>query len=240
MSAHRDLTRGDGHLRIAPWRGDATTAYLTPARGRPSTAAVERSVATLEASGYRAVITPALGPADAAPFVDAGFEVHERLHLLRSVLADAPSSVDVVPIRRARRADRARVLVLDAVAFSPFWRLDERGLADALRATPSARLRVIDRPDGDVGAAAYCVTGRAGTRGYLQRLAVDPAHQRRGMGSALVTDAVRWLRRWGAREVLVNTQEGNGAALGLYEAMGFTRQSEGLTVLWRGLDKASS
>lgn len=240
MSAHRDLTRGDGHLRIAPWRGDATTAYLTPARGRPSTAAVERSVATLERSGYRAAITPALGPADAAPFLEAGFEVQERLHLLRSVLVEAPSAVDRVPIRRARRADRARVLDLDRVAFSPFWRLDDRGLADALRATPSARLRVIDRPSGEVGVAAYCVTGRAGGRGYLQRLAVDPAHQRQGLGSALVTDAARWLCRWGAREVLVNTQEGNGAAVGLYEAMGFTLQAEGLTVLRRSLREASS
>ena len=44
MSAHRDLTRGDGRLRIASWRGDTTTAYLTPARGRPSVTAIERSL----------------------------------------------------------------------------------------------------------------------------------------------------------------------------------------------------
>ena len=239
MSAQRDLTRWDGRLRVAPWRGDATTAYLTPARGRPSAAAVERSVATLERMGCRAAFTAALGPTDAVPFLDAGFIVRERLHLLRCPLDRVPPRVDPMSIRRGRRSDRAGVLALDAVAFAPFWRLDDAGLTDALGATPSSRLRVIDRSGLGSGVAAYTVTGRAGSRGYLQRLAVDPSHQRRGLGSALLTDAARWLRRWGAREVLVNTQEHNEAALSLYEAMGFQRQAEGLTVLWRRLDEAA-
>ncbi|MEX2294119.1 MAG: GNAT family N-acetyltransferase [Acidimicrobiales bacterium] len=239
MSAHRDLTRGDDHLRIAPWRGDATTAHLTPARGRLSTAAVGRSIATLGGTGYRAAVTSALGPADAAPFLEAGFSVHERLHVLRSGLDPAPPAMERVPIRRGRRSDRSHVLALDAAAFSPFWTLDGPGLVDALQATPTSRLRVIDLPGGESGVAAYSVTGRAGSRGYLQRLAVRPSQQRRGLGSAMVTDAVRWLRRWGAREILVNTQEHNHAALALYEAMGFRRQTEGLTVLWRSIDEGS-
>ena len=79
------------------------------------------------------------------------------------------------------------------------------------------------------------MTGRAGPRGYLQRLAVDPDAQRCGIGSALVADALRWLKRWGAREVLVNTQEDNGGAVALYEHLGFRREAEGLAVLQRPL-----
>jgi ribosomal protein S18 acetylase RimI-like enzyme len=50
-----------------------------------------------------------------------------------------------------------------------------------------------------------------------------------------VADGLRWLRRWGAREVLVNTQEGNEAAVALYERLGFRRHDEGLAVLQRPL-----
>jgi ribosomal protein S18 acetylase RimI-like enzyme len=240
MSAHRDLTRGDGRLRIARWRGDATTAYLTPARGRPTPLGVERSLQALERDGYRAAITAALAPAEQAPFLAAGFSVHERLHLLTRSTDDLPAVHPAgVSLRRGRRADRAAILAVDGAAFLPFWHLDGAGLDDALGATPSARLRVVTHPGGD-GVAGYAITGRAGSRGYLQRLAVDPSLQRRGIGAALVQDGLRWLRRWGAHEVLVNTQVDNTAALALYEALGFRRQPDGLAVLRRDLDAAAS
>ena len=36
----------------------------------------------------------------------------------------------------------------------------------------------------------FAITGRAGVTGYLQRLAVDPAHRRRGLARRLVDDAL--------------------------------------------------
>lgn len=238
MSAHRDLTRGDGRLRIATWRGDITTAYLTPARGRPSAADVGRSLEAVAAAGYRSAFTAALPPTDATPFLDAGFSVHERLHLLARPVAGAPRPSPEVPIRRGRRSDHPAILAVDHAAFPRFWQLDAPGLDDALTATPSSRLRVVMDPDGAADLVAYAITGRAGSRGYLQRLAVIPGAQRRGIASALVADGLSWLRRWGAHEVLVNTQEDNTSALALYEALGFQRQDDGLAVLWRRVDEA--
>lgn len=239
MSAHRDLTRGEGRLRIATWRGDATTAHLTPARGRPSAAEVQRSIEAAAAAGYRAVFTAALGPADAEPFLDAGFSVHERLHLLVRPVVEPPRPKSGTTVRRGRRDDHPEILAVDHAAFPEFWRLDAAGLDDALTATPSSRLRVVVDPDLAPGLVAYAVTGRAGARGYLQRLAVLPVAQRRGIASALVADGLAWLRRWGGREVLVNTQEGNASALALYDALGFRRQDDGLAVLWRRIDTAT-
>jgi ribosomal protein S18 acetylase RimI-like enzyme len=240
MSMHRDVTRGDGRLRIARWRGDATTAYLTLVRGRPTPTGVERSLEALAGDGYRAAVTAALAPAEQAPFLAAGFVVHERLHLLLRSTDDLPDvSSSNVPIRRGRRADRDAILAVDGAAFLPFWHLDGPGLDDALGATPSSRLRVVPTAEGG-GIAAYAITGRASSRGYLQRLAVDPRSQRHGIGAALVVDGLRWLRRWGAHEVLVNTQVDNHAALALYEALGFRRQADGLAVLRRDLDAAAS
>ena len=80
---------------------------------------------------------------------------------------------------------------------------------------------------------AYSVTGRAADRGYIQRLAVHPDHQRLGIGTALVADSLRWLRRSGARLALVNTQERNAGALSLYVECGFSPEPAGLTVLER-------
>jgi ribosomal protein S18 acetylase RimI-like enzyme len=236
MTGHRTLPGADGRLRVAPWRGDTTVAHVTPAWGRATPAGLDRCLSELSRSGYRRAITSAVPEADLGPFLACGFAVHERLHLLRRPLERSVRIPDPgTDLRRARPTDRPLVLAVDAAAFPAFWRLDEAGLDDALAATPSARLRVaVDGADRSV--VGYAVTGRAGPRGYLQRLAVHPAAQRRGLGAALVHDGLRWLRRWGAAEALVNTQEGNAAALRLYQRLGFRQQTDGLVVLQRALD----
>src|SRR5439155_23116344 len=119
-----------------------------------------------------------------------------------------------------------------AVAFEPFWRLDDAGLDEAVAATPHARFRVaVTGPAEDSPVIGYAITGRAGRRGYLQRLAVHPDQQRRGLGTLLVDDALRWLRRWRAERAVVNTQMGNEKALALYERCGFVREPSRLSVL---------
>jgi ribosomal protein S18 acetylase RimI-like enzyme len=236
VTGARSLAIGDERLRVLPWRGDPRLAYVVARRGRPTTAAVNRCLEEL-APHFEAVLTAALPAEDQAPYLAAGFAVRERLHLLRrGVEPITRAATAEPPLVRGRRRDRPAVLAIDGAAFPAFWRLDEAGLDDALSATPSVRFRVA-MGAGDE-ALGYAVTGRAGNRGYLQRLAVDPARQRSGIASALIADALGWLRRWGAREVLVNTQEDNAGALALYERLGFVRDADGLAVLHRTLDRA--
>ena len=240
MTGHRLLSGADARLRIAPWRGDATTAHLTPGRSRPTPASIARALDELASGPYGVALTAALPLAEQRPFLDAGFEVHERLHLLVRALDDLPvPDRPPIELRRGHHSDRPRILVIDAAAFPPFWQLDAAGLVDALAATPSARLRVALGADATGPIAGYAITGRAGPRGYLQRLAVDPPDQGRGIGAGLVLDGLRWLRRWGAKEVMVNTQEGNAAAVHVYESLGFRLQPDGLAVLRRALGEAS-
>ncbi|MGD9798103.1 MAG: GNAT family N-acetyltransferase, partial [Acidimicrobiia bacterium] len=137
-----------------------------------------------------------------------------------------------VSLRAARRGDRRAALGVDTRAFPPVWRLDGPGLADAVTATPDARFRVARAGRQVVG---YAVTGRAGTTGYLQRLAVDPAVEGRGIGRVLVVDGVQWVRRGGGTQVVVNTQVDNNRALDLYRSVGFELLPSGLRVLGRSL-----
>jgi len=225
-----------GWARVAPWRGRGHVAHLVLAEGSPpERAVVDDCLMRLRRAGYAAVVTSALTAADSLPFVDAGFEVRERLHLLEHLVEDVPGATATDPtLRRAWRGDRAGVLDLDNRSFDDFWRLDMGSLSEALHATPAVRFRLGDDPR-QKSAAAYAITGRAGRRGYLQRVAVHPDARRCGWGRALVFDSLRWLRRHDARRALVNTQWKNEAALALYESCGFRRLPVGLTVLDRSL-----
>jgi ribosomal protein S18 acetylase RimI-like enzyme len=225
-----EVRRGAERLRVGIWRGDDSIAYISPITERAPSAAMVRHVCeVLARRGFREVLTAALAEAERAGFVAEGFERRDSLHLLAHDLADIPDAPPA-SLRRGRRRDRPAALAADHAAFPPFWRLDDGGLREALTATPSARFRVATARHAVTG---YCVTGRAGRRGYLQRLAVRPESQGRGIGRALVADSLHWLARHNVRDAVVNTQVENERALQLYLGMGFRLQPSGLEVLGR-------
>jgi ribosomal protein S18 acetylase RimI-like enzyme len=231
-----------GWARATPWRGRGDIAHLVLSERVPvDPGTIDVCLGTLRRAGYASVVTTAVPPGDALPFVDAGFEVRERLHLLEHDFAELPPAPANPPrLRRAWRTDRDAVLALDRIAFDEFWRLEDPGLREALQATPSVRFRVSESAPPAAAderriAGAYAITGRAGRTGYLQRIAVHPDARRLGWGRVLVIDALRWLRRHDTRRALVNTQWANDGALALYESCGFRRLPVGLCVLDRTL-----
>jgi ribosomal protein S18 acetylase RimI-like enzyme len=237
-----ELIAVDGqHVRVGPWRSSPRLGFLAPSGdGLPlPSATIRRALAHLAGAGYTEVITGALSETEMVPFLDAGFQVRERLHLLNHPMTDIEGrrrdGTPRVPTFRARRADRAAVLALDHEAFQPFWRLDEVALDESLMATPVARFRVTGGQrslrSGRDPLTGYAVFGWASDRGYLQRLAVHPDHRGQGLAESLIRDGLRWLRRRGATCTLVNTQEGNDKALRLYQRMGFVPERHGLVVL---------
>lgn len=228
------LTVDSARVRAGSWRGSADLAYLVPLSGAATLTprVLERIRARLRADGFTAVVTAAVGPSERDVFESDGFARHELLHLLRHDLTGLGAAPDrQLGIRRANRADRDAMLAVDAQTFEPFWQLDLDGLLESIRATPTTRVRVVRRPD----VVGYAVTGRAGDQGYLQRLAVAPEHQGRGLGRALVLDGLHWLHRRKASVCWVNTQEANHRALALYRQLGFHPALHQLTVLKRDL-----
>jgi ribosomal protein S18 acetylase RimI-like enzyme len=232
VKAHRAQSyrfRG-GVARVAAWHGrDDIASLALHGPDAPTQRTLRRLLERLQEAGYREVVTNALGPGASLPLVDVGFAVRGRLHLLAHDLGELPAQTGRT--RRANRTDRATLLAADAAAFDEFWRFDALALREAARATPRSHLRVapVRNPSG------YGLFGRSGRAGYVQRLAVAPDTQRQGLGAALLTDGLRWLRSHGAKRVYVNTQEDNERALALYLRAGFTRLPVGLHVLGREL-----
>jgi ribosomal protein S18 acetylase RimI-like enzyme len=230
------LRFGDAWARLGPWRGGGHIAHLVVAPDAPlSGDAVLACLKRARAAGFVEVLTSAMGPAEEEPFVQASFTVRERLHLLTRALDADPPEFGVQAARavsRATRRDRPAVLALDDAAFEPFWRLGALGLRDALDATPVHQFRATRADDALTG---YAITGRSGSQGYLQRIAVHPDAQHQGWGTALVADAMQWLWRHGAVRAFVNTQLENVAARSLYESFGFSALPAGLAVLGRSL-----
>lgn len=120
-----------------------------------------------------------------------------------------------VTVREAGAEDLLTLLDADARCFDLFWRYDARHLS---RFLVSSRLAIAER-DGEALGYTLCTVG--GPEGLLGRLCVVPEHRRAGIGSALLSDAVRWVGERGGRHVMLSTQTDNTASQRLYRHAGF-------------------
>ena len=89
-------------------------------------------------------------------------------------------------------------------------------LAEAITQASSASL-IEDQ--GEV--LGYQITTSSPFGAHLARLAVQPSHQREGLGTALVNDAIESIQQIGLGQLSVNTQEKNTSSRRLYEKLGF-------------------
>lgn len=212
--------------RLRVHRGDPAAAHLAVIEPAAITVGVLQQLCRdLADHGVHQIVTNALDPTDAVALTECGFVVSEDLDLLGRPLTRLPRA----PLATQRVRNRSAVLDLDACAF-PGTALDDDALSDALDATTRARFRTIGASDAPLG---YAITGAAGYRGYVQRLAVRPDARRTGVATALLIDGLRWARRRGARTAVVNTHTDNHAARALYESTGFVAFPVGLVVLER-------
>lgn len=234
------LRSGDGRARARPWWNDPTVAQLTFIDNGvvPSSTALRVWLSELRARGFASVRTGAVTEAGADILGRQGFEILQRLHLLDlSLIGWRPPEVHDIHCRRLRVRERAAAAEVDRAAFTDRWAIDERAIAETCDATPAHRARTVDgQPFGHDGLAGYAITGRADHTGYLQRLAVDPHCQRRGVGLGLTTDSLIWMQRRHLTRAVVNTHTDNDGAVALYQRVGFRILPHGLAVLVRHLD----
>ncbi|MBT8212422.1 MAG: GNAT family N-acetyltransferase [Acidimicrobiia bacterium] len=220
------LRRGWARAEARPWNGDHAEASMRLLRGgSPFLSACTDTVTGLGATG---VLSPPLPTGAQKVWRRAGYEVFLKLALLRlDLMKPIPTPSHLVVEAGVECLDR--IAEIDAAAFDSFWRLDHRGLTEAVEATKNARLLIIRDADGQ--AAGFAIVGLGSAIAYLQRVAVHPDWQGNGMGRSLVRVAGRIARSHGANAVLLNTQYDNDGALALYEAEGYRELPEPLALL---------
>jgi ribosomal protein S18 acetylase RimI-like enzyme len=189
--------------------------------------------------GFERILSPLVPKEHAGPYERAGLERvqevvvfrRERLGVSGSAAAAGPaadaglaaaaaSSASPAPPTGIRLtvgtpADLRAVRDVDAAAFDDFWRYDELMLA---RYMASDRVGLAYRNAQVVG---YTLSTLHGSECTLGRLAVVPGEQGRGIGAALVSEAMAAAARDGARSVTLCTQAENSASRRLYERAGF-------------------
>ncbi|MBU1226404.1 MAG: GNAT family N-acetyltransferase [Actinobacteria bacterium] len=222
------LRKGWARAESRPWNDAVPLAHLRMQRGNASF--IEECVEALLEMGAPGVLSPPLPSSAQRLWREAQFLPHAELSLLRLDLdrIGAPSHLVVA----GSASDIREALRIDAAAFDEFWRFDRNAMEEALSSTRNSVIHVVRKAGG--GLAGFAVTGVGVTIAYLQRLAVDPAAQRRGIGRSLVRSSARWASREGARSLLLNTQLENEPAIRLYESEGFRVLSEPLAVLKAG------
>ncbi len=182
----------------------------------------------LAAHGFTSMRTGALSIRQSVQAEEAGLRCVQELALLDLPFPGSHGR-PTHHTRRMRRRDLEPAASVDLAAFGRRWSLDAVTLGEVRSATPMHRARVV-RGVGGESHAGFIISGRAGRAGYIQRLAVHPDAQRLGVGSALLVDALGWLRRARTQQVFVNTHVENEPALLLYRAHGFRELPERLRV----------
>jgi len=218
------LRHGLSKAVARPWNRDVPDAHLTLIRGAAGFLA--ECANYLRAMGIPAVASSPLPPSAARLWREAGYQPFERLDVFgRQLKGDLPSPDIAVDAERTQDWDA--IEQIDRSSFEPFWRLDVGGLREAFTATPRSVLLTARAPD----LLGFSIVGVGSVAGYLQRIAVTPSAQRRGLGRSLVRASMQWARRHGATEMLLNTLPNNETASGLYVDEGFSELTDHLDIL---------
>jgi ribosomal protein S18 acetylase RimI-like enzyme len=109
------------------------------------------------------------------------------------------------------------------LADSP-WGLLVGALADGASAPASTRAQA----DGPI--VATMMVGYDGHRGSVFYLAVDPDHQGRGLGSALMAHAEALLLERGCPKLSISVRAGNLGVIGFYERRGYRLEDDSYAV----------
>lgn len=159
---------------------------------------------------------------------ERGFSMEDDVITMRQIGQGLPAAPAVsARIRAADLHDVAGIMKIDRLAFDAPWQLAEYDVRQAIRCAASATVAAFS---GEL--VAYQLSTRQEEVGHLARLAVHPAHQRKGIASALMRKLLLEFRNWNVTELSVNTQLSNLPSQRLYERYGFFRNGNDME-LWR-------
>jgi ribosomal protein S18 acetylase RimI-like enzyme len=89
---------------------------------------------------------------------------------------------------------------------------------------------LIGRADGAIAASA--LVGHDGHRGWVYYVAVDPDHQKRDYGRAIMAAAEDWLRAQGQTKIMLMVRPDNTQVRAFYDRLGYETQERVVYAKW--------
>ena len=239
------LAWGDGVCVVRPERGaDVTIALVDIVSGKPvpPRASVRSRIEPARAQRHGFALFPDLVTAPVGDWVlrDSASATARRAH---SVLAFGPSGVDddveqvvahyarpvAAVLSGSPEHERLRTLGWVPESNDGDTLFQVAGVAQVSRALRGrgSDAAVLDEEVPGGWARARIGETASGYAGYADDwigfagITVEPAARRQGLGLAVMTALVEWGAELGASTAYLQVLEGNRAALGLYESLGF-------------------
>jgi ribosomal protein S18 acetylase RimI-like enzyme len=215
-------------------------ALIGPWRNRPEIASVENLVAVRHLEELlRAAVERCAKQGDElmlaveldsrrspARYERAGLEMLEEVITYEIGIGREPwSTSDHIRLVRVDATDEAAidlVASIDEASFPWLWR-NNRAEFDLYLHTPGVEVWLVEQDGGPV---AYFGVTLFPDWGHLDRVAVVPQQQGRGLGLETLGLAVDTMRQRGARHAGLSTQRTNRRSQRLYERFGFQRTPE--------------
>lgn len=220
------LSTGWFRARARPWNDQVTEPMIRLDRGGAEfLISVTRRIHELAG---RVCYSPALFGSSSRVWLRSGFEPHAGLRIMERGLNPVASVASDIEVTSNSDPNWEAILEVDRASFEGFWSMSREGLFEALMTNRAHTLLVV--PDNDA-VAGYAIVGSQWGVTYLHRIAVHPGWAGRGLGRALVGEAVRWGAANGGRTMILNVRPDNHRAIALYQRTGFTDTGTELTVL---------
>jgi [ribosomal protein S18]-alanine N-acetyltransferase len=127
------------------------------------------------------------------------------------------------PVIRPLRADKAEACArLHAAGFAHPWSPQE--VAALIASSSTLAAAALDPVNGRL--RGFVLSRLAADEAEILTIAVEGASQGKGVGRALLTEALRQASNAGAKAMFLEVDKGNAPALALYERLGFVTVGE--------------
>jgi ribosomal protein S18 acetylase RimI-like enzyme len=121
-------------------------------------------------------------------------------------------------IRPFEPADEPAVIALwERCGLTRPWNDPKKDIYRKLQVRPD--LFLVGILDGALVAAV--MAGYDGHRGWIYYLGVDPDHQRKGLGRAIMAEAERLLKEAGCPKINLQVRTSNQAVIAFYQSLGY-------------------
>jgi len=159
------------------------------------------------------------------------FETMEWIVILERTTAEPPPPPPApAKISALHSSDIGNLIRLDALAFDHIWHKSTNNFAEAIA---QGHLLYGAELDGRLVGYAWCEIHPR--HAHLNRLAVRPDYQGRGIGAQLLHWTITETLARGVAKITLNTQELNHRSIALYQRFGFAVTNQRMPVLIKPL-----